>query len=115
MSLPIISAEKLKRFEASLTIPEFCKLENISTPTYYQLKKRNLAPEELRYLTVVRIAPKAREAWHKKIAKHAHSRAVKIEHARQAAQARAAARSSVASPNHIQKQRKRAKKNGARR
>jgi hypothetical protein len=109
---PLISAEKLKRFEASLTIPEFCKLENISTPTYYELKKRNLAPEELRYLTVVRIAPKAREAWHKKIAKHAHSRTVKIEHARQAAQARTAARASVESPNHIQKQKERAKKNG---
>jgi hypothetical protein len=107
-----VSEEKLKRFESCLTISEFCKLEKISPPTYYELKKQNLAPEELRYLTVVRITPKAREQWHQRMAKHAHSRTVKIEHARQVAQSRAAARASVESPNHIQKQKKRAKKNG---
>jgi hypothetical protein len=104
-----VNEAKLKNFEKSLTIPEFCHLERMSEPSYYLLKKRKLGPEELRYLSMVRITPKAREQWHKRMAKHAKSRAAKLEEQRLRAHAKTAARASVESPNHIQRQRKKQK------
>jgi hypothetical protein len=89
--------------ERSWTIPEFCVAEGITPPTYYELKKQNLGPEELRYLRVVRITPAARAEWHKKMQSAKAKRAANIEAQRMAARARLAAKASVASKNHVTK------------
>jgi predicted DNA-binding transcriptional regulator AlpA len=49
--------------DRSLTIEEFCLLENISKPTYYQMRKRGIGPAEMRVLNCVRISYAARMEW----------------------------------------------------
>jgi hypothetical protein len=65
--------------EPSLSIREFCKLENFSKAHYYNLKKRGLAPEEIQVLNLVRITPAARQEWHEKIKRYTESRAGKLQ------------------------------------
>jgi hypothetical protein len=50
---------------ADLTIAEFCALEGISYPTYYNLRRRGLAPEETSVdgTWFVRISAEARRKW----------------------------------------------------
>jgi hypothetical protein len=53
--------------ESSYTIAGFCKIERISEPTYYALRKAGLGPREMRnpIANTVRISPEARREWHK--------------------------------------------------
>lgn len=60
--------------ERALTISEFCLLMHFSKSTYYELKRRDLGPEEtvlpLPGGMVVRILPAAFAAWQQKMATH---------------------------------------------
>jgi hypothetical protein len=101
---------KLDDFDRSFTIPEFCKAEGISEPTYYKLKREGLHPDELRYFSVVRITPQARREWHERMTVFKERRAAKLEAQRRTAHAKSISQKSIASPNHVSKQGKRAKK-----
>ena len=63
----------------SLTQQEFCWVENISKAKFYELKKRGLTPDEIDIDGVLRITPKAREAWHERMAALAKSEAAQLE------------------------------------
>jgi hypothetical protein len=49
--------------DASLTIPQFCDLENISIAFYYKLKHQGLGPVEMRLGRSPRITAAARRRW----------------------------------------------------
>lgn len=94
--------------EPSYTIPEFCKAEGISEPTYYKLRTLGLAPTELRYLSMVKITYAERIAWQQKLMNPTGELAEKLREiaTRKVAQGRKAAAASVASPRHISNQRR---------
>ena len=87
----------------AMSINEFCQRQKICPATYYKLKRRGLAPAELRFGNIVRITPEAEAAW--RVAREnpegkeakdllAHDEALK-------ARAQRAARVAVESPHHI--------------
>jgi broad specificity phosphatase PhoE len=87
----------------SYTIKQFCKLENISPPTYHNLKNRGLGPREMRPTRgIVRISPEARREWHAMLER------MPAEEQRQWLRERAVriAEKSVQSPKHISKTRR---------
>ena len=94
--------------EPSYTIPEFCKSEGISEPTYYKLRALGLAPTELRYLSIVKITYAERIAWQQKLMNPTGELAQKLSEiaTRKVAQGRKAAAASVASPRHISNRRR---------
>jgi hypothetical protein len=94
----------------SQTIPEFCASEKISKATFYDLKKRGLAPDvlEIRGSNIRRITAAARAAWHTRMANLASSEAAKLEHERRRELTAAAGKAAALSPLHISKQHKRA-------
>ncbi len=48
---------------SAYSIPEFCERNNISTPTYYQLKRLGLGPTEMRLGAAIRITAHAELEW----------------------------------------------------
>jgi hypothetical protein len=94
--------------EPSYTIPEFCKAEGISEPTYYKLRTLGLAPTELRYLSMVKITYAERIAWQKRLMNPTDELAQTLLDiaTRKVAQGRKAAAASVASPRHISNRRR---------
>jgi hypothetical protein len=98
--------DRIPESERSLTIPAFCYAEGISEPTYYEMRKKKMGPEELRYLTVVRVTPKARAEWHERMKEAKFQKAAKIEQERRTAIARRGAQASLASEHHVSKRKK---------
>jgi hypothetical protein len=89
----------------SMTISEFCQVEKISVPLYYKLKKKGLAPDEVRIdvpgVRVIRITPTSRARWHAMLAERAATKESELERQRRAAQRVAAGRAAAASPQHV--------------
>ena len=50
------------------TIDEFCFANGFSRATYYNLKAKNLAPDEMRVLGKIIITTEAEKRWHKRMA-----------------------------------------------
>ena len=86
--------------QPSYTIRAFCKLENISGPTYYKLKRLGLAPKEMRNGGLVRISHRARMDYQRNMELQNDAEAEVLRE-----RARKAARKSVASPDHVSKRR----------
>ena len=86
----------------SLTIRQFCELENMSTPTFYKLQRLGLGPDVLRIpgLSYQRITMTARREWRERMEDLRKSQAVEIERQRRAEQTRVAGTIAAASPRH---------------
>jgi predicted DNA-binding transcriptional regulator AlpA len=88
---------------AAYTIKQFCEAHGISVPTFYELRKRQLAPAEMRMGAVVRISREAAARW--RAARENPGKAEAEESARTAkamqTRARKAAKRAVASPLHV--------------
>jgi hypothetical protein len=87
----------------SLSRNEFCYVEHICRAKFFDLKKRGLAPDETNIDGLIRITPKAREAWHARMAELAKSEAAQLEAERRRELASIAGRAAAASPLHISK------------
>jgi predicted DNA-binding transcriptional regulator AlpA len=94
--------------ERSISIPEFCALEGMSTTTYYSLKKDGLAPREKRLpgRNWVRITPAARRGWHVLMEKKSKEKAEVLERERRVEQSKIAGKKAGASPKHICRRRR---------
>jgi hypothetical protein len=104
MTIPEVPIE-----ERSISIPEFCALECMSTATYYKLKRMGLAPRETRLpgrINWIRITPAARRGWHKLMEKKSNDQATQLERARRVEQTKRAGKNAGASPKHICRQKK---------
>ena len=97
--------------ERDWTPQEWRVRKRISKSTHIKLKKAGLAPEEtvltLPGFNLVRITPKARADWDRKIAELRQSKEAASETARRQAQVESAGRLAAQSPNHISKNRAR--------
>jgi predicted DNA-binding transcriptional regulator AlpA len=88
---------------AAFTIKNFCQVHGISVPTYYELKKQNLGPAEMRMGCMVRISREAAAAWRRarenpdKAEADASAKIAKVMQER----AQRAAKRAVASPSHV--------------
>lgn len=92
--------------EPSYTIPQFCAAEQISTPTYYNLKKLGLAPKEMRGpLNIVRISHQARLDFQRRMEQPSEEANKRAEKAR--AKSRRAAKNAIKSPTHVSNTRRR--------
>jgi hypothetical protein len=86
--------------DASYTIEEFCQAEKISAPTYYELRKKGLAPREMRMGgQLIRISHRARLDWHKKL--ESPTKATRAQAATLRERALHAVKRSVASERHV--------------
>lgn len=90
----------------SLSLNEFCYLENISKAFFFSLKKRGLGPDETDINGLKRITPEARAKWHERMAELAKSEAAQLEAERRHELAAVAGRAAAASPLHISKRQK---------
>ena len=91
--------------ERSQTIREFCASERLSLSSFYELVKRDLAPEllEIPGTKIKRITPFAHAAWRARMGELAKSKAAQIEAERRRAQAIMAGQAAAASPLHVSK------------
>jgi hypothetical protein len=91
--------------ERDWTPQEWRVRKRISKSTHIKLKKAGLAPEEtvltLPGFNLVRITPKARADWDRKIAELRQSKEATLESARRQAQVESAGRLAAQSPNHV--------------
>jgi hypothetical protein len=71
MARPEVTGRAQLVGEPSKTIDEFCRHERISRSKYYELRKLNKAPTELRVEGLIRITPQAHAAWRRKHEKSA--------------------------------------------
>jgi hypothetical protein len=96
--------------DRSLTIPEFCALEQISESSYYKLKALGLNPRELRCNSIVRITPQARLDWQqaRENPVGAEAKAVQRTSAELKARGQAAIKRSIQSPKRMKNKRRRA-------
>jgi predicted DNA-binding transcriptional regulator AlpA len=76
----------------SLTIKEFCELENMSPSTFYKARRNGHTPAELRIpgSEFVRITPAAILAWRERMTKLGATKQAELERQRRVAQRRAA-------------------------
>jgi hypothetical protein len=97
-AIPAMAVEPL-----AYTIREFCGAHGISICTYYELKKQNLAPAEMRMGRVVRISTEAAAAWRQARENPGKAEAKVTAQTAKAMQARAveAAKHAIASPKHV--------------
>jgi hypothetical protein len=93
--------------ERAWTPQEWRIRKHISKSTHLKMKKAGLAPEEevviLPGFNLVRIPPRARADWERKIAELRQSKETALESARRQAQVEAAGRLAAQSPSHISK------------
>jgi predicted DNA-binding transcriptional regulator AlpA len=91
----------------SLTIPEFCKLERLSKATFYNLKKRGLAPAVLAIpgSNIRRITAAARAEWYARMRELAGGEAAQLEHERRRELTATAGKLAAQSPNHMSRRR----------
>lgn len=98
LAMAVMPAEPL-----AYTIREFCRAHGISPPTYYALKKQNLAPAEMRMGAVIRVSREAAAEWRQArenpVASEAIASARTAETLRE--RARRAAKRAIQSPRHI--------------
>jgi hypothetical protein len=89
----------------SQTTTEFCQSEHISKATFYDLRKRGLAPEVLEVpgTKIKRITSQARETWRARMAELAKAEATQLEAERRRELAAIAGRIAARSPKHISK------------
>jgi hypothetical protein len=104
--------------ERSLTLGEFCEVENISRSFLNKLRKLNLGPHITEIvgpgLSLFRVTPEARREWHQRMKKYRESKQAQIAAERRHQQQIAAGQKSINSPHHISKQPKKKKKTGRR-
>src|SRR6516165_10643001 len=90
--------------EPSYTIAGFCRVENISQPTYYKLKAMGLGPKEMRFpgINAVRISHRDRLEWQEMMRNPTgeHAAAVQQVIERQQQKSRMAAAKAKDSPLH---------------
>ena len=77
------------------SLAEFLQRNNISAATYYKMKRRGLAPREVRFGTVVRISADAEREWIRKL------EAESDERSENAAMLRRRAQDAVAKAGHV--------------
>jgi hypothetical protein len=96
--------------DRSLTIPEFCALEQISESSYYKLKAAGLGPQEYRFHSIVRITPQARLDWQRARENPVGVEAKEVQRtaAKLKARGQAAIKRSIQSPKRLNKQRRKA-------
>jgi hypothetical protein len=89
--------------ERSLTIDEFCCLENICNATFYKLQRKGLGPRVLRIpgTALQRITPAERTAWHARMQALSEDPAIALEGARRKALSRRAGKKAVESSKHV--------------
>jgi hypothetical protein len=85
----------------SWTPQEWRYYEHVSKTKHYELKKHDLAPEELDVDGMRRITPEARKAWREKMAELARSEAAQLEAERRRVQAAEAGRIAAQSLLHV--------------
>jgi hypothetical protein len=109
-------ARALPLEERSLTLDEFCAVENLCMASYFKARRLGNGPQELRIpgTNIVRITPEARREWHRRMAEQAQSEQAQLEERRRQEAARRAAKAAAASPLHVSKTGKRSGKRGAR-
>ncbi len=100
---------------SSITIRQFCGLEQIGLTSYYKLKKRGLGPTETQVpnSNIIRISPAARLEWHRRMQELSASAAAELERARRRQQTKAAGKLAAQSDNHASKRRRRKKTKAA--
>lgn len=86
----------------SVSIRQFCNLENISATTYHKMRARGLGPKEMRLpgSSIVRISPEARRDWHARLEQLAATDDVEQDRQQRIAKTSQAGRAGVASPAH---------------
>jgi hypothetical protein len=91
--------------QPSMTIDEFCAVENFSKSFYYELKKRDLGPEELRPpgMKLIRITAEAHAEWRARMLEEAKSEAAQLENERRRELTVKAGKRAAESPRHISK------------
>ena len=91
--------------ERDWTPTEWRIRKHFSKSTHLKLKKAGLAPEEevvmVAGFNLVRITPRARRDWERKIAELRWSKEAELESARRQAQVESAGRRAAQSPNHV--------------
>jgi alkylated DNA nucleotide flippase Atl1 len=89
--------------QRSLTIAQFCALENISVYTYYKIRKMGYGPRELRVpgTEIARITPESRRKWHALMESREVQEQAKREFERRAAQSAQAGAIAAASANNL--------------
>ena len=89
--------------EASLTIKEFCALENISLATYHKIRNKGHGPRETRVpgMAIVRITLEARREWHERLKRLSDSAEVAKDRRALSVHGKRAGRAAAASPRHI--------------
>ena len=89
--------------ERSLTIGEFCDVENFSRSKYFDMRLRGLGPDETRMpgSNLVRITQADRAIWHERMKTLAQSEAAETERQRRSVRARIAGKKAAASPRHV--------------
>jgi hypothetical protein len=97
-------------FEPSYSICEFCAAERISEPTFYELKKLGLSPQEMdgygaAGIHVIRISHRARLDWQRMMENPPPAKAEAVQQLRLKMQqkSRHAAAKSVQSEKHVSK------------
>jgi hypothetical protein len=100
--------EPVKNEFDMMTVAEFCRRHQISAPTYYQLRKLGLGPDEFRFGSVVRISNEAAARWRAARERPVGAEAEAIARNAVAMKERsvAAASSSIASPRHVSARRR---------
>jgi hypothetical protein len=83
-----------------MTIKQWCEKRNRSLPTFYNLKKKGLAPETIDCIGGPRITHEADAAWEKKMLRLKRQAAAQRKHERRSKQATVAGRLAAKSPLH---------------
>lgn len=94
--------------DASLTIDQFCKIENLSRYSFFRLRQRGLAPRLLHVpgTRILRVTPEARRQWHLRMEALEKEQAAALEQAQRVEQARRAGQASARSPLHVSRSRR---------
>jgi hypothetical protein len=102
----------IEHIENSLTIAQFCEIEQICKASFYKLRRQGLAPVETRILGTVRISAQARRDWHAMLAARQQSEAAGREAARKRELASRAGQAAIASPKHVNRTGRRKRRAG---
>jgi hypothetical protein len=63
----------------SLSVSDFCALENVSPSTFYKERRQGRTPDEMIVAGMIRITPQAHTRWRRKREKAARKAAAKTE------------------------------------
>jgi hypothetical protein len=92
----------------SLTIGEFCLLENISRASFFKMQRSGVGPDVMHVpgTTIVRITAAQRKAWHIRMQELAQQEATTLERQRRVEHASRAGKAAVMSPLHVANRRR---------